>query len=212
MQYCNKWQMFKRQFGEQPVNEKQLFHYSHRNLKDIIKSNQGFDPRHGKGEYGQGVYFAEHAQYSVAYAEGWLGGAEDDEPAGSIQAELTRKEQANTPITLFLARVLLGKCKDFEGRCASERCVGEKISHNWGGEWPSHSGFKPDWTVPPPIPNGEETPGVVRRYDSVTGTEGDMKWAVLPRLNGEPENGRQYVVYEQHQAYPEFVVELRRSG
>ena len=34
--------------------------------------HQGFDHRLGHGEYGQGTYFAEHALYAVAYAEGWI--------------------------------------------------------------------------------------------------------------------------------------------
>ena len=56
--------------GESGVNEKELFHGTSRWDPGILcKGNQGFDPRvSSDGFYGQGVYFAETADYSHMYA------------------------------------------------------------------------------------------------------------------------------------------------
>lgn len=56
--------------GESGVNEKELFHGTSRWDPAILcRGNQGFDPRvSSDGFYGQGVYFAEVANYSHMYA------------------------------------------------------------------------------------------------------------------------------------------------
>ena len=73
-------------------------------------------------------------------------------------------------IQLLLARVSLGRCKDFEGRCCSFRSVGGEITD---AEWPKRQRGRPP-------PRADADPGEL--YDSVTGTEGDLAWAAHPRL------------------------------
>jgi|EP01047_Picozoa_sp_COSAG01_P024803 hypothetical protein len=205
---------------QQPVNELELFHYAEpRDVELIVNSSSvSFDPRLGGGEhggeYGGGAYFAQHAIYPVAYGNGWLEGG----------VELER--EASAAITLLLAKVSLGCCKDFGARCRSRRGT---LAAEAAGVPP---GLR-DWaqcddalesaaaaqshSVPrvgrhgmsafsrPPVR------GPNKLYDSVTGTEGDLAWANNPRLRDQGEKfGKQYVTFDPNQAYPALVLQLER--
>jgi hypothetical protein len=91
--------------GESGVNERSLFHGTSRwDPKVLCLSNQGFDPRvSNDGFYGQGVYFAETANYSHMYAH--------------------RSRGASTSAEIFefiLATVACGVSKDYDRRVDSE--------------------------------------------------------------------------------------------
>ena len=73
----------------------------------------GFDPRLGRGEYGSGTYFAEHAAYAVSFGQGWLFATDE---SSALQAEATAK-----PVYLLCGRVCVGAVKDFGARCTSTR-------------------------------------------------------------------------------------------
>ena len=77
-------------------------------------------------------------------------------------------KRAPSKLSLVWARVALGRCKDFGGRCASSRRIGEPITSR---EWPKKGGDH--WVRPPPR---LEAPHSRRLYDSVSGTEGDLQW------------------------------------
>ena len=145
---------------------------------DRGRSQGGFDFRRSKrGSYGRGSYFAHHAVYSA-----YLYPAPDPESDGSV--------------TMLVAEVALGSCKDFQKQC------------------------KPDLFQPPPLepsrPDGE-------LYDSIEGTEdgygidrfrrGDVRakdarrYAAVER--GSEQYGRQYVVFHQQAAYPKYLVTMR---
>jgi len=70
----SKKRMLEKNDGE--VNEKSLFHGTRTTApKDIYDSEQGFDNRlASKGMWGEGIYFAEMAKYSDAYAHKLRGG------------------------------------------------------------------------------------------------------------------------------------------
>jgi serine/threonine protein kinase len=213
-----------------------LFHYVPGCFRDTLL-RQGFDPRlstKSPGEYGIGTYFAHNAVYCLAYAGNWLDSKE--ERAQQILADkdqhvkhmvgcsvetgctcatkqlgkLMNTEQmdakfceipfATSKLFLLWTRVALGHCKDFGGRCNSERRIGDKIT---GEEWPTEGGEH--WVRPP------SRPGAGSLYDSVSGTEGDLEWVAHPvlRKNGQ-QCGKQYVVYESAQTYPELIIQLEK--
>ena len=191
------------QYGEDVVNERELFHYAKPDVvQKVVKSKTvGFDPRLGDGEYGAGTYFAEHAIYPVAYGCGWLDGDTEQE----MRAEPT--------VALLLAKVALGRCKDFGARCRSERGdaaaaeagLAPRLKDDWGDPVGRHgaAGFH----RPPPFPEA----GPDEFYHSVTGTEGDLQWSRNRRLKASGRQfGRQYVSFETAQAYPELLLHLRR--
>eukprot|EP01046_Picozoa_sp_COSAG06_P043017 COSAG06_NODE_5570_length_3395_cov_9.177161_1_plen_845_part_10 len=191
------------QYGEDVVDERELFHYAEPYVvqKVVMSKTVGFDPRLGDGEYGAGTYFAQHAIYPVAYGGGWLD--------GDVQQELN----AEPTITLLLAKVALGNCKDFGARCRSERGdaaaalagVAPGLTDDWGDPVGRHgaTGFHR------PPPHTEAGPDEL--YHSVTGTEGDLQWSRNSRLKASGhEFGRQYISFETAQAYPELLLHLRR--
>eukprot|EP01047_Picozoa_sp_COSAG01_P038665 COSAG01_NODE_3151_length_6502_cov_6.673903_7_plen_555_part_00 len=205
---------------QQPVNELELFHYAEpRDVELIVNSSSvSFDPRLGGGEhggeYGGGAYFAQHAIYPVAYGNGWLEGG----------VELER--EASAEITLLLAKVSLGCCKDFGARCRSGRgtLAAEAAGvppglRDWGqcDDALESAAAAQSRSVPrvgrhgmsafsrPPVRGANEL------YDSVTGTEGDLAWANNPRLRDQGALfGKQYVTFDPNQAYPELVLRLER--
>ena len=202
-----KYSDFKKQIaqqhGEDVVNERELFHYATPDVvqKVVMSKTVGFDPRLGGGEYGAGTYFAEHAIYPVAYGCGWLNGDTEQE----MRAEST--------VALLLAKVALGRCKDFGARCRSERGdaaaaeagVAPGLKDDWGDPVGRHgaAGFH----RPPPFPEA----GPDELYHSVTGTEGDLQWSRNRRLKESGRQfGKQYVSFETAQAYPELLLYLRR--
>ena len=204
-----KYSTFKKQLADQhEVDERELFHYAKSDtLKKVVMSKTvGFDPRlgggeHGGGEYGAGTYFAQHAIYPVAYGCGWLD--------GDAKVELS----AEPAVTLLLAKVALGRCKDFGARCRSgrgdaaavEAGMARGLKDDWGAAVGRHgaAGFN----RPPPYLEGQHD----ELYDSVTGTEGNLQWSRNHRLRASGhEFGRQYVTFETAQAYPELLLHLRR--
>jgi serine/threonine protein kinase len=98
--------------GQEVVDERELFHYAKPDVVEKIlnSSSVSFDPRLGGGEYGAGAYFAQHAVYSVAYGSGWLSGGVEQE-----------RHPRGNEVTLLLAKVSLGHCKDFGARCRTHR-------------------------------------------------------------------------------------------
>ena len=166
----------------------------------------------------------------MAYGGGWLEPAEDMAkqlladrdiavPAGQDAVSTLYKLDPRTlrteaehieadsrrPIELIWAKVALGQCKDFGGRCTSERCVGEKISRR---EWPVYGGG--ERTRPPPRLDSGASNDL---YDSVTGTEGNLEWVAHPTLKEFGHQiGRQYTTFNTAQAYPELVITLRRGA
>ena len=193
-------------------DERRLFHYAPAEVIDKIWSHQtaGFDPRlspmEGK-EYGAGAYFAEHAIYSVAYGNGWLGG------------DFARERDAPERITLLVGRVCLDHCKDFGPRCRSH--LGDEFAdaldkprglQDWGGE----AGKKQDamFNRGPPHPEaGVTAAGASNLYASVSGTEADLTWTRNPRIREKGKTlGRQFMTFETNQAYPELILHLRRRG
>ena len=67
---------------------------------------------------------------------------------------------------------------------------------------------------PPQILDSFVGTPVVRRYNSVTGTEGDLKWAADSTLRQNKhiaDVGRQFVVYDGNQAYPKYLIRVRRK-
>eukprot|EP01043_Picozoa_sp_COSAG02_P038966 COSAG02_NODE_3043_length_7483_cov_14.489166_2_plen_1135_part_00 len=201
--YCDFKKQLAQQYGEDAVNEMELFHYAEPEVveKVIMSRTVGFDPRLGGGEYGAGTYFAQHAIYPVAYGCGWLNGNTDQELAAAPK------------IDLLLAKVALGYCKDFGARCRSER--GDAAANAAGAE----PGLRGEWG--PPVgrhgaagfqrPPARPEAGPNELYHSVTGTEGDLLWSQNHRLKTSGHNfGRQYVSFETTQAYPELLLHLRR--
>jgi hypothetical protein len=186
--------------------ERELFHYAEPDVLEAIQTgHQGFEPKYGDGEYGAGTYFAQHAVYSVAYSAGWLN---DD-----LDQSIKREREAKPEVMLLLVKVSLGRCKEFGARCRSSR----------GDAAAQAAKVRPglsDWG-PPVGRNGEKTFMAApmrlddsnERYDSVTGTEGDLEWAQHPRLraNGK-EFGRQYVAFNDDQTYPWLTVILERKS
>lgn len=187
-------------------NEMRLFHAADPvATRKIIRGNSGFDARLGRGEYGDGAYFALHAIYSVAYGNKWLHG------------DFTQERKADERISLLVGRVCLGCCKDFGPRCRSER--GDRYATAQG----VRPGLTDDWGVAlgrrgaPDIIFRRGPPRLEREagdaiYDSVTGTEAQLDWTENPRLRRKGhEFGRQFVTFESSQAYPDFVLHLRRK-
>ena len=187
-------------------NEQQLFHYCKPDVVSQIVSSTtaGFETRVGGGEYGGGAYFAKHAIYSVAYGNTWLW--------GDFRAE----GDASPDIQLLVGRACLGHCKDFGARCRSRRgdaAADEAgLPRNFEGDWgPSigraDNGSDKKFERAPPHPER----GPHDQYASVTGTEADLLWTQNPRLRDQGhEFGRQFVTFENGQAYPEFVLQLQR--
>eukprot|EP01047_Picozoa_sp_COSAG01_P025164 COSAG01_NODE_1577_length_9847_cov_11.543394_9_plen_1234_part_00 len=226
-QFC--WQLH----SKCSVNECEAFHYAPDGVLQLIteSGSVGFDPRIGRGEYGCGTYFAEHAIYPASLAHQWLfsgicsdsvgdggkwGGDSCDKLIGTLQeaTQAAIKAEANAPdcLTLLFARVARGRCKDFGARCASARGDAAAISAGFSPglpDWPRLGGGQ-GLNRPPPLSNAE---GQTELYDSVTGTEGDLAWTLHPRLreNGS-KFGRQYVTFHPDQSYPEAVVHLKRSS
>lgn len=194
--------------GQAAVSERDLFHFAGEAALDAVISSEsvGFDPRlGGSSEYGAGTYFAEHAIYPVAYGQGWL--------AGSCRAE----RRADPRVTLVLAKVALGFCKDFGPRCRSER--GDAAADEMGlprgllgqGDWSDRmAGRSPANIFARPPQRPEAGPNEL--YHSVSGTEGDLAWTENSRLRAHgAEYGRQYVTFETAQAYPELILDLHRK-
>jgi len=190
--------------GHGSPNEREfLFHAtsSEQLLRDVIakcdKNKGGFDPKLGRGEYGNGCYFAEHAIYSVAYTQGWLfhglNGRSCPVPEPGEGSELT----------LALVSVALGKCKDWGGRCLSERSLPTPITEV---EWPyDREGTSQRMHGPP---HGEND----SRYDSVCGTEGDLGWVKQERFADRgKEFGKQYITFHEGQTYPSLLVTVQRK-
>jgi hypothetical protein len=138
--------------------------------------------------------------YSVAYGNGWL--------STTVEAE----RAASREITLLLAKVSLGHCKDFGARCRSSR--GDAAAEaagvspgliDWGPAVGRHG--EAGFNRPPMRPEA----GPNELFQSVTGTEGDLAWAQNPRLRAEGAKlGRQYITFDTNQAYPELVLRLER--
>jgi hypothetical protein len=186
------------------ANERELFHWSP-NWRVLIEgtSGAGFDPRmkNPRGcEYGNGAYFAQHAAYSVSYAQDWL--FKDELPSsGSVR--------------VLLALVSLGDCKDFGPLCSSKR--GDKLATDRGVA----PGLKDFWKVDekkgpnhrnrgPPKDVNDDTSAL---YDSVGGTEANLSWSPNPLIQSNGERwGQQYVVFEPAQSYPSLLITLRREG
>lgn len=124
-----------------------------------------------------------------------------------VAVERRAEEMVNgapSKISLLYTRVALGHCKDFEGRCASNRCIGERIAEE---EWPKEGGKS--WVRPPPRDASTAGGPAAALYDSICGTEGDLEWVAHPELR---KHGKQYVVYNGAQAYPELVIHLERRA
>jgi hypothetical protein len=125
----------------------------------------------------------------------------------SSRSSIARERAASADVvTLIWAKVALGKCKDFGARCRS----------SLGNDAAEAAGLPPglrDWG-PPIGRRGEGTFKIPPSgCASVTGTEGDLKWAAHPRLKERgAELGRQYVTFETRQAYPELVLRLVRRA
>eukprot|EP01047_Picozoa_sp_COSAG01_P044160 COSAG01_NODE_3973_length_5478_cov_1.317531_2_plen_1348_part_00 len=161
-----------------PAYERELFHWAPPTVVDKIfqSGSVGFDPRIGRGEYGAGTYFAEHAIYPVALAQDWLfagldptsfgtggkwGGSGPDLPLGgsinaAAKAAIAAERTASKRITLIWGRVALGHCKDFGARCASGR--GDAAADAQGveaglPEWP-RMGDGQGLNRPPPAARG----------------------------------------------------------
>ena len=168
-----------------------------------------------------GAYFCEHAFYACAYGEGWLSHGLPETPHEPPSSE------PGTVTEIVLARVALGQCKDFEHRCVSDRDRAASLAKGLDPKKEDRQ-FKRDWEEeppfdimvgnklvghrrrPPPLERGAQSSG---RYDSVSGTEGDLAWTAHPddrfRHFGA-KYGRQYVTFTTDQAYPEFVLRLER--
>ena len=168
-----------------------------------------------------GAYFCEHAFYACAYGEGWLSHGLPETPHEPPSSE------PGTVTEIVLARVALGQCKDFEHRCVSDRDRAASLAKGLDPKKEDRQ-FKRDWEEeppfdimvgnklvghrrrPPPLERGAQSSG---RYDSVSGTEGDLAWTAHPddrfRHFGA-KYGRQYVTFSTDQAYPEFVLQLER--
>ena len=153
-----KYQVYKdglaQQHGDDITDERELFHYANPDVvqKVINSRTVGFDPRLGGGEYGAGTYFAQHAIYSAAYGGGWLDG------------DAAKELAARPTITVVLAKVVLGHCKDFGARCRSSRGdaaataagVAPGLRADWGE--PIGRGGAAGFHRPPPRP--EAGPGL----------------------------------------------------
>jgi hypothetical protein len=161
-------------------------------LITMTRSRRRRRRQEGGEEYGRGIYFAEHAAYSVAYGQGWLrrGGP----PPGEY-------------VTVLLALVALGDCLDFGPLCASHR--GDAAAAAKGAE----PGLRGAWgegahrNRPPHKDFADQDSPL---YDSVTGTEADLAWSDAPLLRRDGARlGRQYVVFDPRQAYPYLRITLR---
>ncbi len=143
-------------------------------------------------EYGRGIYFAEHAAYSVAYGQGWLRSGEPP---------------VNKDVTVLLALVALGDCKDFGRLCASER------GNAAAGEMGVAPGLRDFWGEGehrnrPPRKNPADPDSPL--FDSVSGSEADLAWSSVQLLRRDGARlGRQYVVFDSRQAYPYLRLTLR---
>jgi hypothetical protein len=136
-------------------------------------------------EYGRGIYFAEHAAYSVAYGQGWLRSGEPP---------------VNKEVTVLLALVALGDCKDFGRLCTSVR--GDAAAQEMGVA----PGLRDFWSDGehrnrPPRKNPADPDSPL--FDSVSGTEADLSWSSARLLRRDGARlGRQYVVFDSRQSYP----------
>ena len=114
-----------------------------------------------------------------------------------------------------LVLVSLGDCKDFGPLCSSKR--GNTFADDRGVA----RGLKDFWKEDekdgpkhrnrgPPKDVHDDTSAL---YDSVSGTEANLRWSPNPliSINGE-RWGRQYVVFEPAQSYPSLLITLRREG
>ncbi len=144
-------------------------------------------------EYGRGIYFAEHAAYSVAYGQGWLRSGEPP---------------ADQDVTILLALVALGDCKDFGPLCTSHR--GDAIAAEMG----LAPGLRDVWgegehrnRPPRKDPADPDSP----LFDSVSGSEADLAWSSVLQLRRDGARlGRQFVVFDSRQAYPYLRLTLRQ--
>ena len=231
VQHATQWTGYRafrdkvaQQHGHRALQEKKLFHWApFEVIEKITNSSEGFDPRlgggDGGGEYGQGVYFAEQAIYSVSFGSGWLSNDIDkdtDQPVPNCS--INKERDANRHITVLRAQVELGLCKDFGARCRSHRGNAAAAAAT-----PPMKGGLPDWAEghkvkrqgaefsrPPVLPETQATEGK-QLYHSVQGTEGDLAWTKHPRLRDNGNTfGRQYVTFDTNQAYPELVLQLSR--
>ena len=145
-------------------------------------------------EYGRGIYFAEHAAYSVAYGQGWLRSGEPP---------------ADQDVTILLALVALGDCKDFGPLCTSHR--GDAIAEDMGVA----PGLQDFWgggghRNRPPRKNPADPDSPL--FDSVSGSEADLAWSSVRQLRRDGARlGRQFVVFDSRQAYPYLRLTLRQE-
>ncbi len=145
-------------------------------------------------EYGRGIYFAEHAAYSVAYGQGWLRSGEPP---------------ADQDVTILLALVALGDCKDFGPLCTSHR--GDAIAEDMGVA----PGLQAFWGEGghrnrPPRKNPADPDSPL--FDSVSGSEADLAWSSVRQLRRDGARlGRQFVVFDSRQAYPYLRLTLRQE-
>ena len=207
--------------------EAEMFHFSQLGARakppyaQIAATN--FAPQLAMGgEYGDGVYFADHAIYAVAYGQGWL---------------CDMEQPPEDEIALVWSRVTLGNIKDFGWNCASDRraLAAEQEARDLGRDAEElaaekESEFKSEFPQegragqerhrrrPPPLDpvSGRgaalSNPRDAGTYDSVTGTEGHLLWSPTERLrNDGAKFGRQFVTFNDAQAYPEFVITLQRK-
>jgi len=219
--------------------EVELFHFSALGARAKPAYQQialtGFAPQLARaGEYGDGAYFADQAIYAVAYGQGWLCPANHGDMSPQSTSAETSAEPPDGEIAVVWSRVTTGRVKDFGWNCASERrkLAANEEARSLGTDEEEHgytkeSEFKRAYPEegrpgqerhrrrPPPLnPNNSKPMSNPRdggMYHSVSGTEGNLLWAANRRLreNGE-EFGRQFVTFNEGQAYPEFVLTLRR--
>eukprot|EP01047_Picozoa_sp_COSAG01_P035821 COSAG01_NODE_2769_length_7102_cov_6.325146_3_plen_390_part_00 len=205
------------------ANERTLFHWAKPEVLDLISGERGsgFETRLARpGEYGDGTYFAQHAIYPLAYRTNGC-------RVNKRTLDWSVPQEPGTQITLLWARVALGKVCNFGARCASRR--GDRAARAAGepaglhSDWPmdGHATtghrrrpppmIKPTWTGRPTARNdvaGHDG----QSYDSVSGTEANLEWTQNPHLveNGA-EFGKQFVTFNNWQAYPELVIYLEKT-
>ncbi len=143
-------------------------------------------------EYGRGIYFAEHAAYSVAFGQGWLRSGEPP---------------VDEEVNVLLALVALGDCKDFGPLCTSHR--GDAVAAELGAA----TGLRDVWGEGehrnrPPRKNPADADSPL--FDSVSGSEADLAWSSVRLLRRDGARlGRQFVVFDSRQAYPYLRLTLR---
>lgn len=178
-------------------NERELFHVSNAPDDLVERGNSGLTPIFCRGgEYGIGIYLAEHAAYPVAYRQAWMFQKED--------------VKSPPPVTLYVVQTKLGDCKDFGPRCRSERSKGAPITPlEWAGvdhkdKFMTDAEFRRG-------PLKKEKTNV--HYDSVTGTEGNLSWSLSKYLQDNGETlGKQYCVFDPAQVRLHIKLVVQRKS